>query len=59
MSVAGQANPYLLNGRHATNKYTRVCAPVTGSVNAIVGPDQSTSTDCPALCPTRETSPET
>ncbi len=59
MSVDGQTNAYRLNGKHATNRYTFRVAPVTGSVSSIVGPDQSTSTVWPALCPTREAAPVT
>lgn len=59
MSRAGSTKAYRENGKHPTNKYTRVCAPLTGQVSAIVGPDQSTSTVWAALCPTREAAPLT
>ena len=49
MSSVGSTNANLENGSAATNKNTRVCCNVTGSVSCIVLPDQSTSTVCPAL----------
>jgi hypothetical protein len=59
MSRAGSTNAYRLKGRHPTNRYTVLALPVTGSASCIVGPDQSTSTVCPALCPTRDAAPVT
>lgn len=44
MSRHGSTNAIRENGSVATNNHTRVDAPVTGSVNAIALPDQSTST---------------
>ena len=52
MSRVGSTYEYRLNGRVPTNRYTFDTSPVTGFTTAIVGPDQSTSTILPALCPT-------
>lgn len=49
MSSVGSTNANRENGNVATNKNTRDYRPVTASVSCIVLPDQSTSTDCPAL----------
>gem|GEM_PF-3050964 len=59
ISSVGSTNANLKNGNAATNKNTRVCCPVTGSVSRIVLPDQSTSIDWPALWPTRDAAPVT
>ena len=50
---------YRLNGRQPTNKYTGLVVPVVGSCSCIVGPDQSTSIVCAALCPTLDAAPVT
>src|SRR5699024_6727234 len=58
ISRVGSTNAYRQIGKHATNRYTVCVLPVTGSSSCIVGPDQSTSSVWPALCPTREVTPD-